>query len=173
MSSVSRFTSIAIGLFLLIGENPSRFDPRDSHNLAVRLELLDLIFADDEVFWFQDSVVAIEMVMPDGKIRRFGDGTGFAPGYDLVGAITGSEGTLGIVTEATVKLLQVPEGVETLLGIFPDVIAACRAVRDIVCSGLVPAAQLLMGCIRVPENAASLAAYLRSPEVGVATHVPR
>ncbi|MFT5444501.1 MAG: glycolate oxidase subunit GlcD [Myxococcota bacterium] len=87
-----------------------------------------------------DNVVSLELVMPDGEVLRLGTDSGYGPGYDLVGVVTGSEGTLGIVTEVTVKLLAVPESLETMLGIFPDVVSACRAVMQIVGSGLVPAA---------------------------------
>ncbi|MBW2389078.1 MAG: FAD-binding protein, partial [Deltaproteobacteria bacterium] len=87
-----------------------------------------------------DNVLAVEFVMPDGELLRLGHESGFGPGYDLVGVVAGSEGTLGIVTEVTVKLLEIPEALETLLGIFPDVSSACRAVMKIVGSGLVPAA---------------------------------
>ncbi len=87
-----------------------------------------------------DNVLAVEFVMPDGEVLRLGHDSGFGPGYDLVGVVTGSEGTLGIVTEVTVRLLETPEDLETLLGIFPDVVSACRAVMQIVGSGLVPAA---------------------------------
>jgi len=62
------------------------------------------------------------------------------PGYDLVGAVVGSEGTLGIVTQVTVRLEPIPERVETLLASFPDVVTACRAVGGIIEAGLTPAA---------------------------------
>lgn len=87
-----------------------------------------------------DNVLSVEIVMPDGEVLVLGHDSGFGPGYDLVGVVNGSEGTLGIVTEVTVKLLEIPECIETLLGIFPDVVSACRAVMDIVGSGMVPAA---------------------------------
>jgi FAD/FMN-containing dehydrogenase len=54
--------------------------------------------------------------------------------------VVGSEGTLGIVTEVTVRLLPLPEAVETLLAVFPDVVSACRAVGLVIRGGLVPAA---------------------------------
>ncbi|MCU0668620.1 MAG: FAD-binding protein [Myxococcota bacterium] len=85
-------------------------------------------------------VLALQMVMPDGEIVRIGSPTGWNAGPDLVGAVVGSEGTLGIVTEITVRLVPIPESVETLLAIFPDVVSACRAVGRIIRSGLVPAA---------------------------------
>jgi glycolate oxidase subunit GlcD len=87
-----------------------------------------------------NHVLALEMVLPDGSVQRFGNRLGDAPGFDFVGAIVGSEGTLGIVTEATVRLTSIPAGVETLLVIFDDVVAACRAVGRIIRSGVVPAA---------------------------------
>jgi glycolate oxidase subunit GlcD len=87
-----------------------------------------------------NHVLALEMVLPDGRVERFGSRIGEGPGFDCVGAIVGSEGTLGIVTEATVRLTPIPEGVETLLAIFDDVVAACRAVGRVIRSGVVPAA---------------------------------
>ncbi|MFP6641257.1 MAG: FAD-linked oxidase C-terminal domain-containing protein [Myxococcota bacterium] len=85
-------------------------------------------------------VVAIEMVLPDGSITRLGSACGFAPGFDLVGAVVGSEGTFGIVTEITVKLTAIPECTETALVIFEDVPSACLLVGSIIRSGMVPAA---------------------------------
>jgi glycolate oxidase subunit GlcD len=87
-----------------------------------------------------NHVRALEVVLPDGEVTRLGSRSRFAPGYDLVGAMTGSEGTLGIVTEITVDLQPRPEGIATLLVIFDDVISACRAVGRVIRNGLVPAA---------------------------------
>ncbi|MGH0037755.1 MAG: FAD-binding oxidoreductase [Myxococcota bacterium] len=85
-----------------------------------------------------NHVLALEMVLPDGDVVRLGEAPG--AGYDLVGAVVGSEGTLGVVTEATVRLTPIPEGVETLLALFPDVVSACRAVGRMIRGGLLPAA---------------------------------
>jgi glycolate oxidase subunit GlcD len=87
-----------------------------------------------------NHVLALEMVLPDGRVERFGNRIGESAGFDWVGAIVGSEGTLGIVTETTVRLTPIPEGIETLLAIFDDVVAACRAVGRVIRSGVVPAA---------------------------------
>jgi glycolate oxidase subunit GlcD len=87
-----------------------------------------------------NHVLAIELVLPDASVVQLGSPSGFAPGYNLVGAVVGSEGTLGIVTQATVRLEPIPERIETLLVSFPDVVAACRAVGGIIEAGLVPAA---------------------------------
>jgi glycolate oxidase subunit GlcD len=87
-----------------------------------------------------NHVLALELVLPDGEIARLGSRTGWDFGYDLVGAVVGSEGTLGVVTEVTVRLTPWPEAVETLLAVFPDVVWACRAVGEVIRAGLVPAA---------------------------------
>jgi glycolate oxidase subunit GlcD len=87
-----------------------------------------------------DHVIGLELVLPDGSCFELGNVTGFAPGFDWVGAVVGSEGTLGIVTAITVRLEPIPESVETLLAIFPDVVSACRAVGAVIEAALVPAA---------------------------------
>lgn len=87
-----------------------------------------------------NHVVGIELVLPDGAIVQLGSPTGFSEGFDLVGAVVGSEGTLGIVTEVTVRLTPIPEKIETLLCVFADVVSACRAVGEVIGAGLVPAA---------------------------------
>jgi glycolate oxidase subunit GlcD len=87
-----------------------------------------------------NHVLALQLVLPDGETVRLGSATGWSTGPDLVGAVVGSEGTLGIVTEISVRLSPLPEAVETLLAIFPDVVSACRGVGRIIRSGLVPAA---------------------------------
>src|SRR4051812_7841881 len=89
-------------------------------------------------------VTGLEVVMPDGSIERFG---GLAPdpvGYDLVGALVGSEGTLGVVTEATVRLLRTPHAVQTVLAAFTTIEAAGDAVSAIISAGVLPAAIELM-----------------------------
>jgi glycolate oxidase subunit GlcD len=87
-----------------------------------------------------NHVLALELVLPDASVVQFGSPTGCTAGYDLVGAIVGSEGTLGIVTQVTVRLEPIPESTETLLASFPDVVSACRAVGGIIEAGLNPAA---------------------------------
>ena len=87
-----------------------------------------------------NHVLALEMVLPDGEVVRLGSAAGWDPGYDMVGVVVGSEGTLGVVTEVTVRLVPLPDAVETLLAVFPDVVSACRAVGAVIRCGLVPAA---------------------------------
>jgi glycolate oxidase subunit GlcD len=91
-----------------------------------------------------NHVLALEVVLPDGSVLELGSPTGAAEGYDLVGTFVGSEGTLGIVTEVTVRLTEIPEAVETLLAIFPDVVTACQAVGRVIGSGLVPSAMEIL-----------------------------
>jgi glycolate oxidase subunit GlcD len=87
-----------------------------------------------------NHVLGLELVLPDGERLELGGPAGFAPDLDLVGAVVGSEGTLGVVTKAWVRLVPLPEAVETLLAIFPDVVSSCRAVTAVIRCGLVPAA---------------------------------
>ena len=68
-------------------------------------------------------------------------------GYDLLGVALGSEGTFGIITEATVRLTRRPQSVRTLLAIFDSVDDATRTVSDIVAEGIVPAALELMDAV--------------------------
>ena len=84
-----------------------------------------------------DHVIGIRAVLSDGSIV---DLDSRAPGYDLTGLFVGSEGTFGIATEATLRLLRVPLGVRTILAEFPDVNDASRTVSAIIAAGLVPAA---------------------------------
>jgi glycolate oxidase len=71
------------------------------------------------------------------------------PGYDLVALFTGSEGTLGIVTGATLRLLRRPEAVATLLAAYATPAAASRAVSAIIAGGVVPAALEMMDAVVV------------------------
>lgn len=87
-----------------------------------------------------NHVVALELVLPDGEIVRVGSKHGDVVGYDLCGLFVGSEGTLGLVTEITVKLSRRPEAVKTLLAIFETIEDASQAVVDITASGITPAA---------------------------------
>jgi glycolate oxidase subunit GlcD len=87
-----------------------------------------------------NHVLGLELVLPDGDVVVLGGPTGVANDLDLVGAVVGSEGTLGVVTKAWVRLVPIPPAIETILAIFPDVGSSCRAVTAIIRAGLVPAA---------------------------------
>jgi len=68
-----------------------------------------------------NHVTGLTVVMPSGEVVHFGGKTAESNGYDLTGFLVGSEGTVGIVTEITVRLLRRPERVATLLGIFETI----------------------------------------------------
>src|SRR5207245_5638021 len=87
-----------------------------------------------------NHVTAPELVLPDGEIVRVGSEHGDAPGYDLAGLFVGSECTLALVTEITVKLSRQPEAVKTLLVIFDSVDDAAETVVDITARAITPAA---------------------------------
>ncbi len=89
-------------------------------------------------------VLGVTMVDPTGEILEFGGPQGGGPGFDFVSLIVGSEGTLGIVTEAWVRLTPLPTAVETALIAFPTVRDATQSVADIIASGVIPAALELM-----------------------------
>ena len=87
-----------------------------------------------------NHVTGLEVVLPDGDVVHYGGKTAESAGYDLTGFFVGSEGTLGVVTAATVKLLRRPERVATLLGIFETVDDAAKTVSAITAAGITPAA---------------------------------
>jgi len=89
-------------------------------------------------------ILELEVVLPDASVVQLGRRDGHPAGYDLRGAFVGSEGTLGIVTQAVVRLLPLPETVATLLAPFPTLVEACEAVSAIIGAGVVPAALELL-----------------------------
>jgi glycolate oxidase len=87
-----------------------------------------------------NHILGLELVMPDGSVVRIGENSPMVSGYDLTGLLVGSEGTLAIITEATLRLTRLPEAVETLLAIFDTVDDATQSVVDITARGITPAA---------------------------------
>ncbi len=89
----------------------------------------------------RDYVLALEVVTGTGEVVRLGRRTakGVA-GYDLVGLLVGSEGTLGVVTEVTVRLRAAREPERTVAGYFDTIVAAGEAVTAIGAAGIVPSA---------------------------------
>jgi D-lactate dehydrogenase (cytochrome) len=82
------------------------------------------------------NVLAAEAVLPGGTILRAGSrAPKTSAGYDLLGLLVGSEGTLGVITELTVRLQGIPEHAVVLRLSFPDVESACRAATTIVAAG--------------------------------------
>jgi glycolate oxidase len=101
-------------------------------------------------------VTGLQVVLPDGSVERFG---GLAPdpaGYDLVGAVVGSEGTLCVVTEATVRLLRRPQAVQTVLAGFRSIDDAGAAVSAIIAAGVLPAAIELMDALAIEAAEAAV-----------------
>ena len=87
-----------------------------------------------------NHVLALELVTPNGEIHWLGGTTRDTPGYDLLGCVVGSEGTVGVVTKALVRLVPKPEAVKTFLAVFDSISEASNAVGAVVGSGVVPAA---------------------------------
>jgi glycolate oxidase len=87
-----------------------------------------------------NHVLAMTVVLPTGEVVRLGSSALDAPGYDLTGLFVGSEGTLALVTEVTVKLTRLPEAVKTLLAVFDTVDDATETVAEITRRGITPAA---------------------------------
>jgi glycolate oxidase len=112
-----------------------------------------------------NHVIGLEAVLDDGSIVRLGGKSPDAPGLDLVGLLVGSEGTLAVVTEATVRLLPEPEAVRTAVAIFASVEAASEAVSRLIGAGVVPAALEMMDQLALSAiEAAFHAGY--PPEAG-------
>jgi glycolate oxidase len=107
-------------------------------------------------------VLGVEAVLPDGELVHFGGPVLDAPGLDLLGVLVGSEGTLAIVTKATVRLLRRAEKVMLLLAGFPSIDAAGEAVSSIIAGGIVPAAVEMMD--RLTIEAAEAAVHPNFPK---------
>jgi len=91
-----------------------------------------------------NHVLGLELVLPDGEVTELGGPVEERCGYDLVGAVVGAEGTTGIVTRATLRLMREPEAHRTLLAVFDDVDGATRAVSVIIAAGIIPGAIEMM-----------------------------
>lgn len=84
-----------------------------------------------------NHILAVQAVLPDGEVI---EASVDDHGYDLVGILTGSEGTLGVITEATVNLVRTPEAIRTLLVTCATVDDATNLVSGIIAAGILPAA---------------------------------
>ena len=91
-----------------------------------------------------NNVLGVELVLIDGEVVRLG-GRGLDPGdFDLLGLVVGSEGLLGVVTEATVRILPKPEHARALLIGFPTIESAGQCVADVIAAGVIPAGMEMM-----------------------------
>lgn len=94
----------------------------------------------------RDYVLALQVVLPDGRIMRTGSkAMKSVSGYDLTRLFVGSEGTLGIVTEITLKINPKPTAASTALATFDDLDDAGRAIHQIMYSGIIPSALEILG----------------------------
>ncbi len=100
-------------------------------------------------------VTGVTLVLPDGEVVELGGKALDPDGPDLLGVVVGSEGTLGIVTRITLRLVRAPEAVHTLLAGFETTDAAGAAVSGIVAAGILPSAIEMMD--RLTIEAAELA----------------
>ena len=103
-------------------------------------------------------VVGLEVVLSDGTMVTLDRD---APGYDLLGAFVGSEGTLGVATKITLRVIPAPESVSTMLAFFADTGAAGEAVTAIVDAGIVPGAIEMMDRLSIQAAEQSTGAGYR------------
>ncbi|HKE17632.1 MAG TPA: FAD-linked oxidase C-terminal domain-containing protein [Kofleriaceae bacterium] len=113
-----------------------------------------------------NHVLGATVVLADGSVVELGGPVHDAPGYDLRGALVGSEGTLGVVTEVVLRILRAPEATRTLFATFPSTTEAGNAVSLIVAAGIVPAAIEMMD--RLAIVAIKAATGVDWPDVGAA-----
>jgi len=101
-----------------------------------------------------NNLLGVTMVMMDGTVTQIGGAFLDAEGLDLLGLICGSEGQLGVVTEATLRILHKPEGARPVLMGFDSSEVAGQCVSDIIKAGVLPVAIEFMDrpCIRATEN---------------------
>lgn len=112
-----------------------------------------------------DHVLGCRVVLAGGDVVDLGIDM---PGYDLLGTFIGSEGTLGIATEATLRLAQSPPAVRTLLAEFMEVNDASHAVSAIIAAGVMPAALEMMDREIIRAVEASVFAAGLPPDAGAA-----
>ena len=111
----------------------------------------------------KDNVLALEAVMPDGRVIRTAQrARKTSAGYDLTRLLIGSEGTLGLITEVTLKLQGIPEAIHAARMSFPSIDAACQAVMTTIQYGIPVARIELMDALNV--RAANAYAGLELPE---------
>ncbi|MBA3256723.1 MAG: FAD-binding protein, partial [Pyrinomonadaceae bacterium] len=115
-----------------------------------------------------DHVIGARVVLAGGEIVDLGSSERGTTGYDLLGVFVGSEGTFGIATEATLRLVPVPPAVRTLLAEFPEVNDASHAVSAIIAAGVMPAALEMMDGEIIRAVEASVFAAGLSLDIGAA-----
>jgi len=113
-----------------------------------------------------NHVRGVRMVTASGEVVDIGGPVLDQPGYDLLGVVVGSEGTLGVVTEVVLRILRKPEATRTFFATFPSTTEAGNCVSEIIGNGIVPAAIEMMD--RLAIQAAVAATGVDWPDVGAA-----
>lgn len=113
-----------------------------------------------------NHVLSLKIVTTEGEIVELGGMVTEMPGYDLTGLFVGSEGTLGIATEITLRILKRPESVCVVLANFPTVEDSGAAVADIISSGIIPAGMEIMDnlSINAVEDIVATGCYDRNAQ---------
>jgi glycolate oxidase len=101
-----------------------------------------------------NNLMGLELVLMGGEVLRLGGKQLDAPGLDLIGVMTGSEGLLGVITEVTVRILKRPESAAAFLAGFQAVEDAARCVGAVIAAGIIPAGMEMMDgpAIRAAED---------------------
>ncbi len=107
-----------------------------------------------------NHILGLEIVLPNGDVVHVGGALLDTPGYDLTGLFVGSEGTFGIVTKVTVRILRRPEALKTILVAFATVDDASNAVSGIIGAGIIPAALEMMDHLTIQAVEAATGAGL-------------
>ncbi len=115
-----------------------------------------------------DHVLGLRVALSNGEVVDLGGSGRESPGYDLLGVFVGSEGTFGVATEATLRLVPVPPTVRTLLAEFEQVDDASHAVSAIIAAGVMPAALEMMDGEIIRAVEASVFAAGLSQDIGAA-----
>lgn len=101
-------------------------------------------------------VLGLTIVCPDGEVLDLSTPRVDPDGYDLVGLFVGSEGTFGIATEVTVRLMPTPPAISTLLAVFDSLDGACDAVTDMIAARLEPSAIEILDRLTIEAVEASV-----------------
>ncbi len=132
-----------------------------------------------------NHILGMDVVMPDGEIVSTGGAALDPPGYDLRGAVVGGEGTLGVVTEITVRILPLSESIITMLATYDSIADAAISVSDIISAGILPTTLEMMDAMIIkavedsyacgyPRDAAAvLIIEVEGPEAGLKEQAQR
>lgn len=91
-----------------------------------------------------NHIYGVELVLANGQVVQVGTSVDDSYGYDLLGPVVGSEGTLGIATKLTLRIMRLPESSQTMMAIFETLEDAGQTVSDIIATGIIPGALELL-----------------------------